>query len=74
MFFYLKTKFLICQAKMSLFSNNVGTWIMRETRFFDVSVGSYDRVGICELVGNFILDKFSEKHNKRILVYISMMS
>ena len=73
MLFYLKTKFLICQAKMSLFSN-VGTWIMRETRFFDVSVGSYDRVGICELVSNFILDKFSEKHNKGILVYIRMMS
>lgn len=47
---------------------------MRETRFFDVSMVPYDRVGICELVSNFILDKFSEKHNKGILVYIRMMS
>ena len=35
-----------------------------DSRLFDVSMGAYDGVEVCELVGTFIFYKLSLKYNK----------
>ena len=36
----------------------------RERNLFDVTMGAYNGVKVCELVGVFTLHKISEKYNK----------
>ena len=37
---------------------------MKKDGLFDVTIGAYDCVGVCELVGTFLLDKISVKYDK----------
>ena len=46
---------------------------MKIDGLFDVTMGAYDGAEVCELVGTFLLDKISEKYEKKITsVYIVM--
>ena len=37
---------------------------MKKDGLFDVTMGAYDGVEVCELVGTFLLDKISVKYDK----------
>ena len=34
---------------------------------FDIAMGAFDRAEVCELVGNFLLHKLSEKYKRKNL-------
>ena len=51
-------------ARKSLLDDNSEPW-MKEDGLFDVTMGAYERVEVCELVGTFLLYKFSLKYNKK---------
>ena len=38
------------------------TWIKKEGGLFDVTMGTYDRVEVCDLLGNFLLYALSLKY------------
>ena len=57
-------KVIIKHARKSLLYNNSEPWLKNNSRLFDVSMGAYDGVEVCELVGTFILYKLSLKYNK----------
>ena len=54
-------KVIIKHARKSLLYDNSGPWMKNDSRLFDVSMGAYDGVEVCELVGTFILYKLSLK-------------
>ena len=58
-------KTIINQARKSLLFNKKQTWIKKESRLFDVTMGAYDGAEVCELVGSFLLHAVSLKYNKR---------
>ena len=55
---------IMYHARKSLLFSNEKPWMKREGKIFDVTMGAYDGAEICELVGIFMLNKISEKHNK----------
>ena len=52
------------EARRSLLFSYQPTLIMKEIGLFDVMVGAYDGVEVCELVGIFIRYQLSCKYNK----------
>ena len=38
-------------------------WIKKQSKDFDVPIGSYDRAEVCELIGNFMLSLIGNKYN-----------
>ena len=56
-------KKIIYHGRKSLLFNEEGTW-MKKDGLFDVTMGAYDGVEVCELVGTFLLDKICEKYDK----------
>ena len=59
-----KDKIIIEHSRKSLLDDNSEPW-MKEDGLFDVTMGAYERVEVCELVGTFLLYKFSLKYNKK---------
>ena len=53
------------RARKSLFFSNEKPWMKREGNLFDVTMGAYDDVQVCELVGIFMLNKISEKYDRK---------
>ena len=52
-------------SRKSVLFNNTSAWIKREgDPDFDVTMGSFDGVDICELVGVYILNVLGEKYGK----------
>ena len=51
-------------TRKSLLFSNKKPWMKREGKLFDVTMGAYEGLEVCELVGIFILNKISEKYNK----------
>ena len=57
-------KVIIKHARKSLLQDNSEPWIKKDSGLFDVSMGAYDGVEVCELLGTFLLYKLSLKYNK----------
>ena len=52
-------------ARKSLLFNDQETWIKRDSGLFDVTMGAYDGVEVCELVGNYLLYELSKLYEKK---------
>ena len=52
---YNEDKRIINHSRKSLLFNNQKAWIKKESGLFDVTMGAYDGVEVCELVGSFLL-------------------
>ena len=50
-------KQIIFQTKKTLLFNNGQTWVKKENKDFNVSMGSWDGAEVCEIVGLFLLSK-----------------
>ena len=48
---------IIFQTKKNLLFCDKQTWVKRENKNFNVSMGSWDGAEVCELVGLFLLSK-----------------
>ena len=59
-----KDKKTIKHARKSLLFNKQQTRIKKQSGLFVVTIGAYDGVEVCELVGSFLLYALSLKHNK----------
>ena len=59
-----KDKDIISHARKSLLFNEGETWMKRDGKLFDVTMGAYDGDEVCELVGCFILSEITKKYNK----------
>ena len=57
----METIFHVCK---SLLFNSNNTWIKREGRLFDVTMGAYGGAEVCDLVGTYLLSLIAEKYNK----------
>ena len=55
---------ILYHARKSLLFSNGKPWMKRERNLFDVTMEAYDGAKVFELVGIFMLNKISEKHNK----------
>ena len=56
---------IIKHARKSVLFNDGKPWTKKDSNsLFDVTMGSYDRVEICELLGLFILNKLGQKFGK----------
>ena len=51
-------------SRKSLLFNNTFVWIKRGDQDLNITMGSFDSVEICELVGVYILNRFGEKYGK----------
>ena len=58
---------VIWHARKSLLFGEGSTWLKRDGRQFDVTMGSYDGAEICELVGLYMLDLLSNVFNKELI-------
>ena len=58
---------VIWHARKSLLFGEGSTWLKRDGRQFDVTMGSYDGAEICELVGLYMLDLLSNIFNKELI-------
>ena len=59
-----KYKGIIFHSRKSLLLNNQHVWIKRKVSF-DVTMGAFDGVEVCETVSNFLLYQLSKNHNKK---------
>ena len=50
-------------TRKSLFYNEGKPWIKNHNNNFDVTMGSYNGVEVCELIGIFMLSLIGKKHN-----------
>ena len=48
-------KKIIFQTKKTLLFDDSKTWVKKENKEFNVSMGSWDGAEVCELVGLFLL-------------------
>ena len=53
-------KKIIFQTKKTLLFSDDQTWVKKNNRDFDVSMGSWDGAEVCELVGLFLLSKLQD--------------
>ena len=67
-------KCIINHLRKSLPFNKQQARIKQESGLFDVTMGAYDKVEVCELVGNFLLYQVLNKYNKKDIVCIKMMA
>ena len=58
-------KAIIHYARKSLLSNDQQIWIKRDSGQFDVTIGVYNGVEVCELVGNYVLYELSNLYGKK---------
>ena len=57
---------IIFHSRKSLLFNKDKPWIKREgNSLFDVTMGSYDRAEVCELVGIYVLNILANKYDKK---------
>ena len=61
-------KVFIKHARKSFLDDNSEPWIKKDGGLLDVTIGTYDWVEVCEVVGTFLLCKISLKYNKNDLV------
>ena len=54
-----ENKNIIFHARKSLLFNEGNTWMKKGNNLFDVTMGAYDGVEVCELIGIYILLKLS---------------
>ena len=59
-------KTIIKHARKSLPFNKSETWMKKDSGLFDVAMGAFEGAEVCELVGNFLLHKLSEKYSEAI--------
>ena len=59
-----EVKAIIKHPRKSLLLNKQQTWIKKEKRLFDVTMGAYEGAEVCELVRIFIFYQLSLKYNK----------
>lgn len=52
-------------SRKYLLFNNQQAWMKKESGLFDVTMGLYNGVELCELVGSFLCYQLSKKHNKK---------
>ena len=64
---------VIHHAKKSSLFDGSHTWIKKQGGLFDVSMGAYNGVEVCELVGTYMLSLLPKKFNKNDLGFIVMM-
>ena len=57
-------KEIINHARKSWLFNKQQTWIKEDSGLFDVTMGAYDGVEVCEPVSSFLLYALSMKYNK----------
>ena len=57
-------KTVIYYARKSLLLDGSHTWIKKQGGLFDVSIGAYDGVEVCKLVGTYMLNLLSKRYNK----------
>ena len=55
---------IIKHARKSFLYDSNEPWIKKTNCLFDVTMGAYDGVEVCELVGTFLLYRTSQKYNK----------
>ena len=55
---------IMYHARKSLLFSNEKSWMKRERNLFDVTMGAYDGVEVCQFVRIFMLNKISEKYDK----------
>ena len=60
-------KSIIKHARKSLLFNKSEIWMKKDRVLFDVAMGTFDGAEVCELAGNVLLNKLSEKHERKIL-------
>ena len=66
-----KSIVVIFHSRKSLLYHNGDQWIKNETRVeFGVTMGSYDSIEVCEIVGVFMLDVLSKLCEKKIYRFI----
>ena len=62
-------KCIINHLRKSLPFNKQQARIKQESGLFDVTMGAYDKVEVCELVGNFLLYQVLNKYDKKDSLY-----
>ena len=60
-------KAIIKHAWKPLLLNKSETWMKKDSGLFDVAMGAFDGAEVCELAGNFLLHKLSEKYERENL-------
>ena len=60
-----KNKAIIFHARKSLFFNDQQVWVKNEGGLFDVTVGAFDGIEVCETVGNFLSYQLLENCKKK---------
>lgn len=71
-YIYIPTndKSIIKHARKSLLFNKIETQMKKDRGLFDVAMGALDGAEACEVVGNFLLHKLSQKYErKNLLLY-----
>ena len=71
-YIYIPTndKSIIKHARKSLLFNQIETQMKKDRGLFDVAMGALDGAEVCEVVGNFLLHKLSQKYErKNLLLY-----
>lgn len=71
-YIYIPTngKSIIKHARKSLLFNKIETQMKKDRGLFDVAMGALDGAEVCEVVGNFLLHKLSQKYErKNLLLY-----
>ena len=71
-YIYIPTndKSIIKHARKSLLFNKIETKMKKDRGLFDVAMGALDGAEVCEVVGNFLLHKLSQKYErKNLLLY-----
>ena len=62
-------KKIINHARKPLLFNKQQTWIKKESELLDVTMGAYDGLEVCKLVGSFLLYALSLKYKTNIGLY-----
>ena len=57
-------KVIIKHVRKSLLYDNSEPWMKKDSGLFDVTMGTYDKAEVCELVETLLLCKVSLKYNK----------
>ena len=58
-------KKIIYHARKSLLFNQEQTWMKKESDMFGVSMGAYDGVEVCELIGIFLLNLLGRQYDTK---------
>ena len=64
---YGVTEFLNISSFVDNLDEKSKTWMKKDSGLFDVAMGAFDGAEVCELAGNFLLHKLSEKYERKNL-------